>query len=194
MRPSGSRVSFFPLFFFSFLSLSFSLLGCSKFFLASIAARFLVTFLLKNHFFEPSQEEFPLETSFSFFLSLMFVIFVLKKTCVSLLFFFFLRFFHSGRSKVTRATVGRDTDQPSKVWEFVKLILRPLRSQITDVAGQPTSRQATHFARISREAAALGGVKWWPGVQTYPVLLFESCGIAKLAGIQGRPAWISRVW
>ena len=25
------------------------------------------------------------------------------------------------------------------------------------------------------------------GVQTYPVLLFESCGIAKLAGLQGRP-------
>ena len=61
--------------------------------------------------------------------------------------------------------------------------------QITDVAGQPisTSRQAIQFARISREAAALSGVKWWPGVQTYPVLLFGSCGIAKFAGIQGRP-------
>ena len=44
-----------------------------------------------------------------------------------------------------------------------------------------------HFARISREAAALDGVKWWPRVQTYPVQLFESCGIAKLAGIQGHP-------
>ena len=42
------------------------------------------------------------------------------------------------------------------------------RVQITDVAGQPisTSRQAIHFARISQEAAALSGVKWWPGVQT----------------------------
>ena len=61
--------------------------------------------------------------------------------------------------------------------------------QITDVAGQPisTSRQANHFARIPREAAALSGVKLWLGVQTYPVLLFESCGIAKLAGLQGRP-------
>ena len=40
---------------------------------------------------------------------------------------------------------------------------------ITDVAGQPTStpRQAIHFARTSREAAALSGVKWWLGCITY---------------------------
>ena len=35
----------------------------------------------------------------------------------------------SGRSKVTRGKVGRDIDQPTKVFEFVKLILRPQRSQ-----------------------------------------------------------------
>ena len=49
-------------------------------------------------------------------------------------FFFFLLAFlfifegslHSGRSKVTRVTVGRDTDQPTKVFvEFVKFVLRP---------------------------------------------------------------------
>ena len=34
---------------------------------------------------------------------------------------FFQGSVHSGRSKVTRVTVGRDT----KVFEFVKLILRP---------------------------------------------------------------------
>ena len=42
-------------------------------------------------------------------------------------FFSFLNFssyLHSGRSKVTRAAVGRDTDQP-KFWSFVNLILRP---------------------------------------------------------------------
>ena len=32
---------------------------------------------------------------------------------------------HSGRSKVTSVAVGRDTDRPSKAFEFVKLILRP---------------------------------------------------------------------
>ena len=46
------------------------------------------------------------------------------------IFFFFLRFFSfffsiSGRSKVRRVTVGRDIHQPTKVFEFVKLILRP---------------------------------------------------------------------
>ena len=60
---------------------------------------------------------------------------------------------------------------------------------ITDVAGQPisTSRQATQFSRVSREAAALSGVKWWPGVQTYPVRFIQSCGIDRLTGLQGRP-------
>ena len=42
---------------------------------------------------------------------------------------FFLSFFtsslHSGKSKVARVTVGRDIHQPTKVIEFVKLILRP---------------------------------------------------------------------
>ena len=39
-----------------------------------------------------------------------------------LAFLFIFRFFaHSGRSRVTRMTVGRDT----KVFEFVKFILRP---------------------------------------------------------------------
>ena len=60
---------------------------------------------------------------------------------------------------------------------------------ITDVAGRPIStlRQAILFSRVSREAAALSGVKWWPGVQTYPVRFFQSCGIDRLAGLQGRP-------
>ena len=57
--------------------------------------------------------------------------------------------------------------------------------QITDVAGQPS----LHFTLrgISGSSCPQWGVKSWPGVQTYPVMLFESCGIAKLAGIQGRP-------
>ena len=61
--------------------------------------------------------------------------------------------------------------------------------QITDVAGQPIStlRQAIHFSRVSREAAAISGVKWWPGVQTYPIRFFESCGVDRLTGLQGRP-------
>ena len=36
-------------------------------------------------------------------------------------------YLHSGRSKVTRVTVGGDTDQP-KVFEFAKLIFRLWRS------------------------------------------------------------------
>ena len=38
-------------------------------------------------------------------------------------------FLRSGRSKVTRRTVCRDTYQPTKVFESVKLISRPHRSQ-----------------------------------------------------------------
>ena len=42
--------------------------------------------------------------------------------CVSFHFLFFsLGYLHSGKSKVKRVTVGRDT----RVFEFVKLILRP---------------------------------------------------------------------
>ena len=57
----------------------------------------------------------PLNKSFLF----IFLFFA----CVS---FHFLKVpLHSGRSKVTWRTVGRDADQPTKVFEFVKLILRP---------------------------------------------------------------------
>ena len=38
----------------------------------------------------------------------------------------------------------------------------------------------THFHAIS-------GVKWWPGVQTYQTRFFESCGVDRLTGLQGRP-------
>ena len=41
---------------------------------------------------------------------------------VIFLFFFKKNSLHSGRSKVTRVTVGHDKDQPTKVFEFVKLI------------------------------------------------------------------------
>ena len=60
---------------------------------------------------------------------------------------------------------------------------------ITDVADTPIStlRHIIQFSRVSREAAALSGVKWWPGVQTYPVRFFQFCGIDRLAGLQGRP-------
>ena len=61
--------------------------------------------------------------------------------------------------------------------------------QITDVAGQPMStlRQAIHFSRVSREATAISGFKLWPGVQTYPIRFFESCGVDRLTELQGRP-------
>ena len=73
-----------------------------------------------------------------------FDVFVIWDVLIILFFFFFFSFFfdfliffsfhfsirffcsvHLDRSKVTRVTVGRDTDQPTKVFEFVKLILRP---------------------------------------------------------------------
>ena len=72
--------SFFFIFFNHFSSLFFpffsSFLGCSKsnFFLASIAARFLVRFVLENHFFEPSRRV-PLWVFFSLF----FLVFFFKK-------------------------------------------------------------------------------------------------------------------
>ena len=51
-----------------------------------------------------------------FFMFLIFVSFFSK-----LAFLLIFCYLHSGRSKVTRVTVGRDT----KVFEFVKLMLRP---------------------------------------------------------------------
>ena len=49
--------------------------------------------------------------------------------CVFLMSFLFIFCFkgslHSDRAKVTRVTVGRDMHQPTKVFELVKLILRP---------------------------------------------------------------------
>ena len=49
------------------------------------------------------------------------------------------------------------------------------RSPMSLASSISTSRQTIHFARKSWEAAALSGVKWWPGVQTYHAMLFESC-------------------
>ena len=68
---------------------------------------------------------------FSFFLFLtafLFMLFFLFFCCCCVSFHFLKilkGFLHPGRSKVTRVTVGRDT----KVFEFVKMILRPLKSQ-----------------------------------------------------------------
>ena len=58
----------------------------------------------------------------------------------------FFSYLHSGRSKVTRGTVGRHIQQPTKVFEFVKLILRPLRSQSESLAEelQRTSHRSRH--------------------------------------------------
>ena len=55
--------------------------------------------------------------SFSFFLCFFLISF--------LFIFCFKGSLHSDRSKVTRVTVGRDMHQPTKVFELVKLILRP---------------------------------------------------------------------
>ena len=55
------------------------------------------------------------------------------------LFFGKKRSLHSGRSKITRRTVGRDTDQLTKVFEFVKFILRPKKSQSSQVNSQDTT-------------------------------------------------------
>ena len=92
---------------------------------------------------------YTLEASFffllGFFLFFEFFIFFIWDFFFYFHRFFYLRFFsfflvffkcylHSGRSKGTRATVGRDTsgdtNQPTKVFQFVKLILRPQRSQL----------------------------------------------------------------
>ena len=74
---------------------------------------------------------------FFFFLHLFsnLSLFLLLAFLIILLFFdvFFKGSLHSGKSEVTRVTVGRDTNgdtnQPTKVFEFVTLILRPSRSQ-----------------------------------------------------------------
>ena len=68
MRPSGSMVSV-------------------VFFMASIAARFLVTFLLKKSFFGPSREV-PLGGLFSFFYSFFF------SRVLSFFLLFIFSFFH----------------------------------------------------------------------------------------------------
>ena len=84
-----------------------------------------------------------MEASSFFFIS-FFDLFILSPfffffTCVSILFFFvffcliaFLFFFVFVKvldirtsQKVTRVTVSRDTDRPTKVFEFIKLTLRP---------------------------------------------------------------------
>ena len=88
MRPSGVQgfvFSFF--FFFSFLLCLFPYSGAQNLFLASIAARFLVTFLLKNHFSSRLRRSFPWRPLFSFFDVCDFC--KKFKTCASLLFFLF---------------------------------------------------------------------------------------------------------
>ena len=64
-----------------------------------------------------------------FFILPLFFVFAFLFICFFLSFFFvFTSSLHSGKSKVTRVTVGRDIHQPTKVIEFVKLILRSLNS------------------------------------------------------------------
>ena len=70
------------------------------------------------------------------FIFLRFFVFTFVSFHFLLSFFFLLAFLSifksssdSGKSKVTRVTVGRDIHQPTKVFEFVKLILRPSESQ-----------------------------------------------------------------
>ena len=72
--------------------------------------------------------------SFHFLVS-FFLPFFLAFLFIFLFFLFFFRFFsfckrslHSGRSRVTRVN-GRSQHRPTKVLEFVKLILRPQRWQ-----------------------------------------------------------------
>ena len=51
--------------------------------------------------------------------------------------------------------------------------------QITDVAGQPM--YITSSDSLCAKMSGSSCSQWWPWVQTFPVLLFESCGIVKLA-------------
>ena len=117
--------------------LGFRVWGFSKsVLLASIASRFLVTFLQEKACFRavsrrcPFEASFPLPPFFDFlifwflFWLLHFLIFLFYSALWIYLILFFCSL-HSGRSQVTRVTVVRDT----KVFEFVKWILRPWRSQ-----------------------------------------------------------------
>ena len=141
----------------------------------SISARFRETFLpKKNIYFEPSRDGFtnpswrPLfgRGYFLIFPSvLIFVDFFKKKICALLSDFFIFDFLifsfdsvffefvfgssHSGKSQVTRVTVGRDTNQPTKVFEFVKLILRPLKSRsMESLVGSCTVSRLPHPQRL----------------------------------------------
>ena len=137
----GFRFFVFPLFFFSFsvpfifhLSLfivPFSIYSSAQnlFFGPSIADRFLATFLFKKSMFEPSREAYPLE-AFFFFLFL----------CFFLNFFIFYlkiigKFSFLGKEgrfflfSLFLICFDNFFIPPTKVFEFVKLILRPSRSQ-----------------------------------------------------------------
>ena len=55
---------------------------------------------------------------------------------VSFHFLFFKVLYIRARSKVTRTTVGRDTDRPTNVFELVKLILQPVAKKDSQVLSQ----------------------------------------------------------
>ena len=79
---------------------------------------------------------------------------------------------HSGRFKVTRATVGRDILQPNKVFEFVKLTLRLYRSP--------------SFVRGGTQLlnALVAGVVGQPALSSFPQELATSPGKAAASSSQ----------
>ena len=122
-----------------------------KIFLASIAARFLVTYLVKiGSLSRLSGVYTPWKAFFSFFdfsISVFFCYFYFFFHFFCFCFFIFSFFLtcvfsdslHSGRSK-GYARDGRSrhppTNQPTKVFEFARSTLRPQRSQSTFQTGQ----------------------------------------------------------